>query len=222
MIKVKDMITDLKYLALKRWTTYCNVYPKNRGYIWVNGCISFDCINLIKAYINNPKIAYKTSPAGYYVSSNKIMQDVSGYGIMMLCTKRSKDFTSIPAGSYLLYEDWDHGGIYVGNFKDDSGVVNVIECCDDPVGCGVTTSYIDQYGRRWDHKNGICFGNWIEHGLLSRYVDYKQQRKKSVETIAKEVIAGKWGNYPERKTLLEKAGYNYTAVQKVVDNMLKK
>lgn len=43
---------------------------------------------------------------------------------------------------------------------------------------------------------------------------------KSVDTIAKEVIAGKWGNGKDRKTRLEKAGYDYEAVQKRVNELL--
>jgi phenylpyruvate tautomerase PptA (4-oxalocrotonate tautomerase family) len=45
--------------------------------------------------------------------------------------------------------------------------------------------------------------------------------KKSVTVIAKEVIQGKWGNGAERKKKLEQAGYNYTEVQKKVNQLLK-
>lgn len=45
--------------------------------------------------------------------------------------------------------------------------------------------------------------------------------KKSVTEIAKEVIAGKWGNGSARKTALEKAGYDYSAVQAEVNKLLK-
>lgn len=47
------------------------------------------------------------------------------------------------------------------------------------------------------------------------------ENKKTVEEIAKEVIAGKWGNGTERKNALTKAGYNYAEVQKVVDALVK-
>lgn len=46
--------------------------------------------------------------------------------------------------------------------------------------------------------------------------------KKTVQQIAKEVIAGKWGNGAIRKSKLKKAGYNYAAVQAEVDKLLKK
>lgn len=45
--------------------------------------------------------------------------------------------------------------------------------------------------------------------------------KKSVEEIAREVIAGKWGNGTARKAALEKAGYDYNAVQDAVNKMMK-
>ena len=40
--------------------------------------------------------------------------------------------------------------------------------------------------------------------------------------IAKEVIAGKWGNGATRKERLEKAGYDYSKVQKLVNMLMKK
>lgn len=43
----------------------------------------------------------------------------------------------------------------------------------------------------------------------------------TVDTIAREVIAGKWGNGAERKTRLTKAGYIYSEVQRRVNEILK-
>ena len=50
----------------------------------------------------------------------------------------------------------------------------------------------------------------------------KPVKKKSNETIAKEVIAGKWGNVGKRKKKLKAAGYNYAAIQKIVNKLCKK
>lgn len=47
-------------------------------------------------------------------------------------------------------------------------------------------------------------------------------KKKTVTDLAKEVIAGKWGNNPQRKKALTAAGYDYAAVQKKVDELMKK
>lgn len=44
--------------------------------------------------------------------------------------------------------------------------------------------------------------------------------KKSNETIADEVIAGKWGNGADRKTRLTNAGYDFSAIQDIVNEKL--
>ena len=44
---------------------------------------------------------------------------------------------------------------------------------------------------------------------------------KSVQDIAKEVIAGQWGNNPDRQNRIEIAGYNYDEVQNAVNMILK-
>lgn len=46
------------------------------------------------------------------------------------------------------------------------------------------------------------------------------ENKKSNEEIADEVIAGKWGNGQERKDRLASAGYDYSVVQKIVNEKL--
>lgn len=49
----------------------------------------------------------------------------------------------------------------------------------------------------------------------------KSPTKKSIDTIAREVIKGLWGNGSERKARLEAAGYNYKEVQSKVNALLK-
>ena len=48
------------------------------------------------------------------------------------------------------------------------------------------------------------------------------QPTKSVEELAQEVLAGKWGNGADRKNNLTAAGYDYAAVQKAVNELLNK
>ena len=48
--------------------------------------------------------------------------------------------------------------------------------------------------------------------------------KKTNEEIAQEVIQGKWGtrtSNPDRKTMLTRAGYDYSTIQKIVNDILK-
>lgn len=44
---------------------------------------------------------------------------------------------------------------------------------------------------------------------------------KSIDTVAQEVIAGKWGNGSERRKKLEAAGYDYNVVQAFVNRLYK-
>jgi hypothetical protein len=59
---------------------------------------------------------------------------------------------------------------------------------------------------------------------LDKYIkaDAPKPAKKSVATIAKEVMDGKWGNGVDRKKALEKAGYSYAAVQGEVNKLVSK
>lgn len=51
--------------------------------------------------------------------------------------------------------------------------------------------------------------------------DWAKPQEKSVDEIAKEVIAGKWGNGATRKQLLRAAGYNPSIIQERVNEILR-
>lgn len=51
--------------------------------------------------------------------------------------------------------------------------------------------------------------------------DWDKAEAKSLDDIAKEVIEGKWGSGETRKQKLTAAGYDYKAVQKRVNELLK-
>lgn len=57
--------------------------------------------------------------------------------------------------------------------------------------------------------------------LDTKTTSEKKKPKKSITTIAKEVINGKWGNGTTRKKKLKAAGYDYDAVQKKANELLK-
>lgn len=56
-------------------------------------------------------------------------------------------------------------------------------------------------------------------GRASASAANKVPTRKTTTEIAKEVIAGKWGNGEDRKTRLAKAGYNATTVQNEVNRI---
>lgn len=56
----------------------------------------------------------------------------------------------------------------------------------------------------------------FDDGFLAR----QEALNKTVDDLAKEVLAGKWGNGEERKQRLVAAGYDYSAVQKRVNELV--
>jgi len=62
---------------------------------------------------------------------------------------------------------------------------------------------------------------YIDSDLPKSAVKNENSAVKSAEEIAKEVIAGKWGNGDDRKNRLTSSGYNYSEIQAKVNEMLR-
>jgi LysM repeat protein len=149
---------------------------------------------------------------------------------MSQCSDVSKDFTKLKAGEPRLLYKSGHIGGYIGKEVTRGGhVYNCIECTA-AWGGGILYSYVDSRGGRYNYKGGSKNGDWTHNGLMTPWVKYvsapqgkpQETPKKSNEEIADEVIAGKWGNTPERRARLEAAGYNYSTIQAIVNEKLKK
>lgn len=67
--------------------------------------------------------------------------------------------------------------------------------------------------------NGITNPNIIRVGQKIKIPGTAAPKKTNAE-IAKEVIAGKWGNGADRKKRIEAAGYDYNAIQQAVNAAL--
>lgn len=65
---------------------------------------------------------------------------------------------------------------------------------------------------------GSTVYGWVDAGDIGGATS---STGKSIKAIAKEVIAGKWGNGDDRKKRLQAAGYDYAAVQKKVNELLR-
>ena len=121
---------------------------------------------------------------------------------------------------------WQKGATLDG--KDGAGHVAVVERIDN-----INQIYTSESGYnssafwntlrtndngRWGQNSAYTFRGCIINPAIGNVV--APQPSKSTEELAKEVIAGKWGNYPERKTRLESAGYNYSEVQRRVNELV--
>lgn len=78
--------------------------------------------------------------------------------------------------------------------------------------------------RSYQSKNGLSVDGIVgplTWASLEKNISSVNAGTKSITEVAKDVIAGKYGNMPNRKANLEAAGYNYDAVQKEVNRLLK-
>lgn len=167
----------------------------------------FDCVCLIKSVLWGWNGSTNRTYGGAAYCSNGV-PDVSADGMIQLCSGISTDFNNIEVGEAVWCEG--HIGVYIGN-----GLA--IECTpkwDNCVQITACNRSISGYHTR----------NWKKHGKLP-YIEYdavndkKPKPAKSVEEVAREVIAGKWHSGAARKSALTKAGYDYLEVQTKVNEL---
>ena len=94
--------------------------------------------------------------------------------------------------------------------------------------CSHREAYLAGYG----NNHGDCdhwlkrFGknmDWFRGQVKSQLNEENNtHNRKSIEELAQEAIDGKWGNGAARKNALTSAGYNYSKVQKRVNEILRK
>lgn len=109
----------------------------------------------------------------------------------------------------------------VGDASDGAGHVGIVEVMTNN---SITVSMSAYGSTRW-FKREFKKGSYNYNGFTFQGFIYNpdiKETSKTIDEIAKEVIKGTWGNGSARKTALTEAGYDYTAVQKKVNEMLKR
>ena len=119
------------------------------------------------------------------------------------------------------YDKWvahwpTKGGKQTGNSTSSSG--------ENANNCGLwqftSEGRLNGYNGRLDMN--YCYKNRILSINQTSILSKPKTTKKSNEEIAKEVIANKWGTGETRKKKLTEAGYNYSAIQAIVNKLIKK
>lgn len=142
-----------------------------------------------------------------------------GWGIDKV--KKHQDF----ANKYCPHRTLDYGWErflnkiknYLGEATVDTGSSKDLNAIADEVIAG-------KWGNGEDRKNRLTQAGYnyseVQALVNQKLTGSSTTSKKSIDTIADEVIAGKWGNGNDRKTNLENAGYNYQEVQNKVNEKL--
>lgn len=191
---------------------YCNNHeynrkPKRQAMIKAASAdtFGFDCVCLIKGVLWGWSGDTSKTYGGATYNSNGV-PDTSADGMIRFCQNVSTAFSNIVPGEAVWLSG--HIGIYIGD-----GLA--VECTPKWKNC-VQITAVANIGS----VAGYQSRRWTKHGKLP-YVEYSTQtEKKTIDEIAKEVIAGMWGNGVARKQLLTEAGYDYRAVQDKVNALM--
>ena len=117
---------------------------------------------------------------------------------------RDRNYT--PQKGDLILFDYNHN-----KTPDHIGIVEYAE--------GNTIHTIEGNKSKMVKRQAYAVGNSDIYGIC--IVQYQEDSKKSIDEIAHEVIDNKWGTGEERKKRLTEAGYDYSAVQKRVNEILR-
>lgn len=170
----------------------------------------FDCSAAVIQACENAGIPVKSKGATY---TGNMLAVFKKCGFVDVTSK-----VNLSTGAGLLRGDVllntsHHTAMYCGNGKE-------VEASINEKGTATGGKPGDQTGKEFLIRS---YRNYPWTNVL-RYAAESQASgsgKKDVTTVAKEVLAGKWGNGNDRKEKLQAAGYNYAEVQAEVNRLSK-
>lgn len=189
--------------------------------------LSENGLNLIKSFEGCRLTAYKCLPTekyytigyGHYGSDvtagMKITKEQAEELLLQDCKKAIKNVNSFMSKYNFNQNQFDA----LVSFAFNVGSINQLTASG--------TRTLEQISSKITAYNKS--GGRVIAGLVKRRAKEKElfdtptstTKKKSSEELAKEVVAGKWGNGNARKTALTKAGYDYKTIQSLVNKLLK-
>lgn len=124
-----------------------------------------------------------------------------------------------PKPGDIIFYDWDDTGA-----GDNTGWPDHVGIVESVSGGNITViegNKNNAVARRTIAVNGRYIRGYGVPKYEAEAAGNTTATTKSVTEVAKEVIAGKWGNGADRKNRLTAAGYDYNAVQNKVNELLK-
>ena len=126
----------------------------------------------------------------------------------------AEDENRAPNPGDIIFYDWEDDGD--GDNRGNSDHVGIVESVSGNIITVIEGNYNESVARRTIKVNA----RYIRGYGVPKF-DAEQVAKNTITDIAKEVLAGKWGNGADRKKRLESAGYNYLEVQAKVNELLR-
>lgn len=121
-----------------------------------------------------------------------------------------------PNGMHSRYAHLKEVRVSKGQTVDENTIIGVMGNTGNSNG----THLHFEVATGYDSKTRIDPTPYLTKTIYEEPVDQPTESTKSVDELAQEVIAGKWGNGQERKDKLTAAGYDYNVVQSKVNELL--
>ncbi len=137
-----------------------------------------------------------------------------------------EDDAYVPKPGDIPLYDWQDSGV-----GDNKGVPDHIGMCESIDGGNIIVIEGNMAGGVVGRRSLTVNSKYIRGYICPKYslkatneptANNGKGGEKTIKQIAKEVIAGKWGNGEERRKRLASAGYSYMEVQVAVNMLLKK
>ena len=170
----------------------------------------FDCSAAVIQACENAGIPVKSKGATY---TGNMLAVFKKCGFVDVTSKVNRSTGAGLLRGDVLLNTSHHTAMYCGNGKE-------VEASINEKGTATGGKHGDQTGKEFLIRS---YRNYPWTNVL-RYAAESQASgsgKKDVTTVAKEVLAGKWGNGDDRKKKLQAAGYDYSAVQAEVNRLSK-
>lgn len=144
-------------------------------------------------------------------SCEKMIAGMKALGIYI------EDENRVPSKGDIVFYDWQDNG--KGNNKGFADHVGIVERVSDNTFIVIEGNKNNAVGRRILKVNQKYLRGFAVPKYATTLKDNSLIRKTNMQ-IAKEVIAGRWGNGNSRRRRLTEAGYDYCTIQLLVNRML--
>lgn len=144
-------------------------------------------------------------------SCEKMIAGMKALGIYV------EDENRVPSKGDIVFYDWQDNG--KGDNKGFSDHVGIVESVSGNTFIVIEGNKNNAVGRRICKVNQKYLRGFAVPKYATRLRDNPPSKKTNMQ-IAKEVIAGRWGNGNSRRRRLNEAGYDYCTIQLLVNRML--
>ena len=125
-----------------------------------------------------------------------------------------------PAPGWVLFYDWEDNANGSGDNRNTPDHVGIVEKVTGNIITVIEGNYKNAVTRREIAINGRYIRGYGVPKYDEETTAKVEPQKKSITEVAKDVIAGKYGNGNARKQKIIAEGYNYNEVQNEVNRLL--